>query len=115
LEERGDQLTRIIIVICGSLDGGVSHFRSSGSWHLKVYPEILLVVDLAEFWKMTATACDTATSLFPTITHSTLTHSMEQNPSEKLTGLQLIKKFSTFYGTRRFLTTVTNARQLSLS
>jgi hypothetical protein len=34
---------------------------------------------------------------------------------EKLTGLQLFKKFSTFYGTRKFITAFTSARELSLS
>jgi hypothetical protein len=34
---------------------------------------------------------------------------------EKLTGLQLVKKFPAFYGTRRFLTALTIARHLSLS
>jgi hypothetical protein len=34
---------------------------------------------------------------------------------EKLTGLQLVKKFPTFYGTRRFITAFTSARELSLS
>ena len=34
---------------------------------------------------------------------------------EKLTGLQLVKKFSAFYGTRRFITAFTSARHLSLS
>ena len=34
---------------------------------------------------------------------------------EKLTGLQLVKKFPAFYGTRRFTTAFTSARQLSLS
>ena len=34
---------------------------------------------------------------------------------EKLTGLQLIKKFPAFYGTRRFITALTSARHLSLS
>ena len=34
---------------------------------------------------------------------------------EKLTGYQLIKKFPTFYGTRKFITTFTRARRLSLS
>ena len=33
---------------------------------------------------------------------------------EKLTGLQLVKKFSTFHGTRRFITALTSVRQLSL-
>ena len=34
---------------------------------------------------------------------------------EKLTGFQLVKKFPTFYGTRRFITPFTSSRQLSLS
>jgi hypothetical protein len=33
---------------------------------------------------------------------------------EKLTGSQLVKKFPAFYGTRKFLTALTSARQLSL-
>ena len=34
---------------------------------------------------------------------------------EKLTGLQLVKKFPAFYGTRKFITALTSARHLSLS
>ena len=34
---------------------------------------------------------------------------------EKLASLQLVKKFPTFYGTRRVLTALTSARHLSLS
>ena len=34
---------------------------------------------------------------------------------EKLTGLQLVKKFTAFHGTRRFITALTTVRQLSLS
>ena len=34
---------------------------------------------------------------------------------EKLTGLQLVKKFPEFYGTRRFITALTSVRHLSLS
>ena len=34
---------------------------------------------------------------------------------EKLTGLQLVKKFPSFLGTRRFITALTNVRHLSLS
>jgi len=33
---------------------------------------------------------------------------------EKLTGLQLVKKFPTFHGTRRFITSLTSVRHLSL-
>ena len=34
---------------------------------------------------------------------------------EKLTGLQLVKKFHAFHGTRRFITTFTTVRHLSVS
>jgi len=34
---------------------------------------------------------------------------------EKLTGLQLVKKFSAFHGNRRFITALTSVRRLSLS
>ena len=34
---------------------------------------------------------------------------------EKLTGLQLVKKFPAFHETRRFITAITSVRQLSLS
>ena len=34
---------------------------------------------------------------------------------EKLTGLQLVKKFLSFHGTRRFITALTSVRHLSLS
>ena len=34
---------------------------------------------------------------------------------EKLTGLQLVKKFPAFYGTQRFITAFTSARHLALS
>jgi hypothetical protein len=34
---------------------------------------------------------------------------------KKLTGLQLVKKFPAFYGTRRFIAAITGARHLSLS
>ena len=33
---------------------------------------------------------------------------------EKLTGLQLVKKFPAFYGTQMFITTLTSVRHLSL-
>jgi len=35
-------------------------------------------------------------------------------PLEKLTGFQLIKKFSAFYATRKFISAVTRARQLPI-
>jgi hypothetical protein len=50
------------------------------------------------------------------LTHS-LTHSLTPCSRvllEKLTGLQLVKKFPAFYGTRRFITAFTSARHLPL-
>jgi len=47
-----------------------------------------------------------------------LTHSLTPRSRvllEKLTGLQLVKKFPAFYGTRRYITPFTSARHLSLS
>jgi hypothetical protein len=38
-----------------------------------------------------------------------------RDPPEKLTGPQLLKKFTAFYGTRRFITAFIKARYLSLS
>ena len=35
-------------------------------------------------------------------------------PLEKLTGLQIVKKFPAFHGTRRFITALTSLRHLSL-
>jgi hypothetical protein len=44
-----------------------------------------------------------------------LTLFMEQSLLEKLTGSQLVTKFPTLYGTRMFITTLTNAHNLSLT
>jgi hypothetical protein len=60
-------------------------------------------------------------SLTLTHTHShSLTHTHSLTPYstvllDKLTGLQLVKKFNVFYGTWRFITAFAGARQLSLS
>ena len=43
-----------------------------------------------------------------------LTHSMKQSPSWEADWFS-VKKFPTFYGTRRFITAFTSARHLSLS
>ena len=40
---------------------------------------------------------------------------MVQSLPEKLTGLQLVKNFPAFHGTRRFITALTSVRHLSLS
>ena len=46
-----------------------------------------------------------------------LTYSMVQSPSweANLTGLQLVKKFPAFHGTRKFITALTSVHHLSLS
>ena len=60
-------------------------------------------------------------SLTQSLTHS-LTHSLTQSLTpwsrvllEKLTSLQLVKKFPAFYGTWRYITALTSACHLSLS
>ena len=52
--------------------------------------------------------------LMQLLSSTTLPHGVWALP-KKLTGYQLVKKFPAFYGTRRFITTFTTARQLSLS
>ena len=44
-----------------------------------------------------------------------LLNTMEQSLLEKLTGSQIVKQFSAFYGARRFITAVKSALHLSLS
>ena len=54
-------------------------------------------------------------SLTHSPTHS-LTHSLlGVRVLETITGIQLVKKFPEFYGTRRFITAFTSAHHLSLS
>jgi len=54
-----------------------------------------------------------STELKPSFTHLLTPRSTVL--LEKLTGSQLVKKFPTFYGTRRSITAFTSARHLSLS
>ena len=49
------------------------------------------------------------------VPHYSLTHSLHAAVLEKLTGLQLVKKFPALYGTRKFITVFTSTRHLSLS
>jgi hypothetical protein len=44
-----------------------------------------------------------------------ITYSMDRVFLEKLTDFQLVKKFSAFYGTRRFIAAFTSDRHLCLS
>ena len=50
-----------------------------------------------------------------TALHRTMLLTVCSTVLEKLTGSRLVKKFPTFYGTRRFITAFTSARRLSLS
>ena len=55
---------------------------------------------------------------WPQLYTSTLTYSLTpccRVLLEKLNGLQLVKKFPAFHGTRRFITALTSVRHLSLS
>jgi hypothetical protein len=56
----------------------------------------------------------TSLNYLPILTHYLLTPCSRVH-LEKLTDFQVVKKFSAFYGTRRFITTFTSARHLSLS
>ena len=58
-----------------------------------------------QIWYVVSTEC-----LYNIYTYSTV-----QSPFEKLTGLQLVKKFPAFDGTRKFITALTSVRHLSLS
>ena len=57
---------------------------------------------------------DTARMNLTSTFHTYLLHSAG-SLLEKLTGLQLVKKFPAFHGTRRFITALTSVRHLSLS
>ena len=50
-----------------------------------------------------------------TMQHLDTTYCTVQSPSWEITGLQLVKKFPAFHGTRRFITALTRVRHLSLS
>ena len=64
-------------------------------------------LNLVDYWK-----------LLPTITLNNITYLLTpwcRVLLEKLTGLQLVKKFPAFYGTRRFITAFASSRHPSLS
>jgi len=60
------------------------------------------------------TSCDTS-EFISHAKHTYLLTPWSRVLLEKLTGLQLVKKFPAFYGTRRFITALTSAHHLSLS
>jgi hypothetical protein len=63
------------------------------------------------FWIESSNSC----LLYATSLYHYLLTPWSRVPLEKLTGLQLVKKFPAFYGTRMFLTALTSARHVSLS
>jgi hypothetical protein len=85
-----------------------------------------------EFWKYGVLACDAVTGQVigdvsknhnaftyrvnqsEKCKHMTIQNMFMEHSPEKLTLPQLVKKFPTFYGTRRFITAFTSARHLSL-
>jgi hypothetical protein len=54
-------------------------------------------------------------SKIPTYSLTSLLNPRNRVLLEKLTGFQLVKKFSAFYGTRRFITALTSASHLPIS
>ena len=77
-------------------DGEEIHWHRSRTWHASCNkPPFWYDIDWAFFSKLLTPWCRVLL--------------------EKLTGLQLIKKFPAFYGTRRFITALTSVRHLSLS
>jgi len=59
--------------------------------------------------------CNSFTRKFKDWHASSITATWSRVLLENLTGLQLVKKFPAFYGTRRFITAFTSARHLFLS
>jgi hypothetical protein len=80
-------------------------------------------VDSRKFWKFSNVVTKSSTGVcsnqvYPLHTHIIflwLTHSWSWALLEKLPLVQLLKKFSAFYGTRRFITVFTRALHWSLS
>ena len=73
---------------------------------------------LALYFRMSGPYSDSSFTSFSIRQHSSLTYLLtpwRRVLLEKLTGLQLVKKFPTFHGTRRSITPLTSVRHLSLS
>ena len=69
--------------------------------------------EIKKFWLIFKDSCKFVYELILILTY--LLTSWCRVLLEKLTGLQLVKKFPTFHGTRRFITALTSVRHLSLS
>ena len=66
-------------------------------------------------WIRLACCCEHGTEIYPVMKCAYLLTPWCRVLLEKLTGLQLVKKFPAFYGTRRFITALTSVPHLSLS
>ena len=78
--------------------------------------KIILEFENAEVWSRTSRLIIKSYRKFSSIAVSTyLLAPWCRVLLEKLTGLQLVKKFPAFYGTRRFVTALTSPRHPSLS
>ena len=83
---------------------------------LGVFPLILKILYSLE-WLLTWSVCWFVMSIWVILAASRhyLLTPLCRVLLEKLTGLQLVKKFPAFHGTRRFITELTSVRHLSLS
>jgi len=82
------------------------YFQPIAKYFFPKFVKILLVFqNLAEIWRSMLTARFYYTYLLTSWCRVL----------EKLTGLQLVKKFPAFHGNRRFITALTSVRHLSLS
>jgi len=96
----------------------ILHNLSDTTWCLKPHEWHRGSVGLARYTDRIK--CDLRTQNYIECTLLRSLHTYSLSPCstvllEKLTSFQLVKKFPTFYGTRRFITAFTNARHLSLS
>ena len=87
------------------------------SFRVSLFPSKMLLNSLGQLsHRFSSLPCSHRQQLSPcNCWHSFVFTPWSRALLEKLTGLQLVKKFSAFYGTRRFITAFTSARHLSLS
>ena len=93
------------------------YFLSSVSVYIFLQSDFVYGRRKSAFWRQTCFQRKHSWSFNHKFTHS-LTHSLTpwcRVFLEQLTGLQLVKEFPAFHGTRRFITALTSVRHLSLS
>ena len=79
------------------------------------FEPIIPISERPQTYALDRAATGTGTYILTFLFIYILTYSMGRVLFEKLTGLQLVKKFPAFYGTGRFIAAFTSARHLSLS